>query len=84
MTDATVEQQGEAKRRREHREVPQAADSRSSSSDSSTDTEMGLGRIPLHAKKGAFVLRTWEPLRTNRRRVSVGGEPLERAEHQAE
>ena len=41
MTDATVEQQGESKRRREHPEVPQAADS-SSSSESSTDTEMGL------------------------------------------
>ena len=35
------EQQGESKRRREHPEVPQAADS-SSSSKSSTDTEMGL------------------------------------------
>ena len=43
MTDATVEQQGESKRRREHPEAPQAADSsRSSSSESSTDTEMGL------------------------------------------
>ena len=41
------------------------------------------GRIPLHAKNGVFVLRTWN-LKTNRRRVSVGGEPLERAEHQAE
>ena len=40
-TDATVEQQGETKRRRDHPEVPQAADS-SSSSESSTDTEMGL------------------------------------------
>ena len=43
MTDATVEQHGESKRRREHPEAPQAADSRSSSSsESSTDTEMGL------------------------------------------
>ena len=42
MTDATVEQQGEPNRRREHPEVPQAAESRSSSSESSTDTEMGL------------------------------------------
>ena len=43
MTDATVEQQGHSKRRREHPEVPQAADSSSSSSssESSTDTEMG-------------------------------------------
>ena len=41
MTDATAKQQGESKRRREHPEVPQAADS-SSSSESSTDTEMGL------------------------------------------
>ena len=42
MTDATVEQQGESKRRREHPEAPLAADSSSSSSESSTDTEMGL------------------------------------------
>ena len=42
MTDATVEQQGESKRRREHPEAPQAADSSGSSSESSTDTEMGL------------------------------------------
>ena len=44
MTDATVEQQGEPKTRREHLEVPQATDSNSSSSssESSTDTEMGL------------------------------------------
>ena len=45
MTDATVEQQGQSKRRREHLEVPQATDSSSSSgstSESSTDTEMGL------------------------------------------
>ena len=41
MTAATVEQQGESKRRREQPEAPQAADS-SSSSESSTDTEMGL------------------------------------------
>ena len=42
-TDSTVEQQGESKRRREHPEVPQAADSScSSSSESSTDTERGL------------------------------------------
>ena len=41
MTDATVEQQGEPKRRREHLEVPQTTGS-SSSSESSTDTEMGL------------------------------------------
>ena len=47
MTDATVEQQGESKRRREHLEVHQAADSSSSSSsssssESSTDTGVGL------------------------------------------
>ena len=43
MTDETVDQQGESKRRREHAEAPQAADSSSSSSsESSTDTEMGL------------------------------------------
>ena len=45
MTAATVQQQGESKRRREHPEVPQAADSSSSSSsssESSIDTEMGL------------------------------------------
>ena len=43
MIDATVEQQGEPKRRREHPEAPRAADSSSSSiSESSTDTEMGL------------------------------------------
>ena len=42
MTDATVEQQGVSKKRREHPEVPQAADgSSSSSSESSPDTEMG-------------------------------------------
>ena len=44
MTDATVEHQKESMRRREHPEVPQAADSSSSSSsssESSTDTEMG-------------------------------------------
>ena len=41
MTDATVEQQREPKRRKEHSEMPQAADS-SSSIESSTDTEMGL------------------------------------------
>ena len=33
---------GEPKRRREHPEAPQAADSNTSSSESSTDTEMGL------------------------------------------
>ena len=38
MTDATVEHQGEPKRRREH----QITDSSSSSSESSTVTEMGL------------------------------------------
>ena len=37
------------------------------------------GRKPLHAKNGVFVLRTWEP-----DDVSSTGEPLERAEHQAE
>ena len=44
MPEATVEQQGESKRRRDHPEVPQAAESSgsSSSSESSTDTEMGL------------------------------------------
>ena len=44
MPDATVEQQGESKRRRAHPEVPQAAESSSScsSSEGSTDTEMGL------------------------------------------
>ena len=48
MTDATVEQQRESKRRREHLDVPQATDSSSSSSsssESSTDTEMGQ-KIP--------------------------------------
>ena len=30
------------------------------------------GRIPLHAKNGVFVLRTWS-LRTGRRRISFGG-----------
>ena len=39
------------------------------------------GRIPLHAKNEVFVLQTWEPDVTCRRRVSVGGEPLERTEH---
>ena len=39
MTDATVEQQGGPERRREHPAVPQAEDS--SSSESSTDTDMG-------------------------------------------
>ena len=48
MTDATVEQQGESKRCREHPEAPQAADSsRSSSSESSTDT--AIGRIGVRA-----------------------------------
>ena len=48
MTDATVEPKGEPKRRKEHPEMPQAADgsssssSSSSSSESSADTEMGL------------------------------------------
>ena len=46
MTDATVEQQGESKRRGEHPEVPQAAESSSSSSRSSSETsavtEVGL------------------------------------------
>ena len=45
MTDATVEQQGDPRKRKEHLEVPQASDSSSSSSsssESSTDTEMGL------------------------------------------
>ena len=43
MTDATVEQQGESKRRREHPGVPQAADSSvSGGSSGSTDTETGL------------------------------------------
>ena len=44
MTDAAVEQQEESKWRRDHAEVPHAADSSSSSSsnESSTDTEMGL------------------------------------------
>ena len=44
MPVATVEQQGESKRRTEHPEVPQAEESSSSSSSSegSTDTEMGL------------------------------------------
>ena len=46
MTVATVEQQGESKRRREHPEAPQAADSSgSSSSESSTDTDMGLADV---------------------------------------
>ena len=44
MPDATVEQQGESKRRNKHPEAPQAADSSSSSSsgENSTDTEMSL------------------------------------------
>ena len=50
MTDETVDQQGESNRRREHPEAPQAADSicsrSSSSSESSTDTEMGLVDVP--------------------------------------
>ena len=41
------------------------------------------GRIALHANNGVFVLRTWEP-EDRPRRISVGGEPLERAGHQAE
>ena len=43
VTDASVEQ-GERKRCKEHRTVPETADSSStsSSSESSTDTEMGL------------------------------------------
>ena len=47
MTDATVEQQGESKRCREHPEAPQAADSSSSSSssESSTDTERSLADV---------------------------------------
>ena len=56
VTDATVEQQGETKRRREYPEVPQAADSScSSSSESSTDIEMVVDvcvrfsvTIPMH------------------------------------
>ena len=50
MTDATVKQQGESKRRREHPEVPQAADS-SSSSESSTDTN-GLSRCVYYSVCG--------------------------------
>ena len=42
MTDETFEQQGESRRRREHPGVPQAADSSGSTSENSTDTEMGL------------------------------------------
>ena len=43
MPEATVEQQGEPKRRRDPPEVPQAAESScSSSSESSTYTEIGL------------------------------------------
>ena len=46
MTDESVEQLAESKRRKEHPEVPQAANSSSSSSStssgSSTDTGMGL------------------------------------------
>ena len=45
MTEATVEQQVGSKRRREHPEVPQAADSSSSSSESLSDTEMGLADV---------------------------------------
>ena len=41
MTDATIEQQGEPKWRREHLEVPQAADSSSSSSSSSSESSTG-------------------------------------------
>ena len=43
LPDATVEQQGESKRRREHPGVAQAADSSGSSSESSTDAEVGFG-----------------------------------------
>ena len=44
MTDAPVEQQGEAKRRKEQQRMPETADitsSSRSSSDSSIDTEVG-------------------------------------------
>ena len=41
------------------------------------------GRIPLHAQKMESSSCGRGNLRTNRRRVSVGGEPLERTEHQA-
>ena len=56
MTDATVEQQGASKRRGEHPEVPQAAESSSSSSGSETsaDTEMGFDVCPsLHENSEA-------------------------------
>ena len=42
MTDATVDQQGESKRRREHPAVDSSGSSRSNSSETSTDTEMNL------------------------------------------
>ena len=42
------------------------------------------GRIPLHAKNGVLVLTDVGTLRLGRRRISDGGEPLERAEYQAE
>ena len=42
------------------------------------------GRIPLYAKKKESSSCERGNLRTGRRRISVGGEPLERAEHQAE
>ena len=38
------------------------------------------GRIPPYAKNGVFVLRTWEH-EDKPSTFSVGGEPLERAEH---
>ena len=42
------------------------------------------GRIPLHAKNGVCLSCGLGILMKLRRRISVGGEPLERAEHQAE
>ena len=41
------------------------------------------GRIPLHAKNGVLVLRTWEPEDMSSTGFSRRG-ALERAEHQAE
>ena len=44
MTDATVEQQGEPKRRKEHPEMPQATDSSGSSSSSSESSTVKIPR----------------------------------------
>ena len=64
MTDATVKQQGEPKRRKEHLEGPQARDSSCSSSsssisESSTDTEIGVQET-VGRQRGASCL--WRKL----------------------